>query len=125
MKTKHIVGIAFVVVALLVVGIKGCTTIGGMTYSEGERSGVVTKFSQKGALIKTWEGELSMGGFTNGGKASVWEFSVSDPAVVEKIHHAQRAGGQWVLKYRQQYQKQSWKGMTEYFVVDVFQTGKE
>ena len=31
-------------------------------YSEGERAGYIQKFSRKGWLCKTWEGELAMGG---------------------------------------------------------------
>src|SRR5512137_786296 len=30
------------------------------SYSKGERAGYVQKFSQKGWLIKTWEGELTL-----------------------------------------------------------------
>jgi hypothetical protein len=30
------------------------------TYSRGERAGYVQKFSQRGWLCKTWEGELAM-----------------------------------------------------------------
>lgn len=55
-----------------------------MTYSDGERTGVITKFSHKGMLIKTWEGELNMGGFDQGGVATIWAFSVDDPVIVEK-----------------------------------------
>lgn len=99
--------------------------IGGLTYSEGERTGTITKFSHKGLFFKTWEGELNMGGLEVGGKGVTWEFSVNDPEVVEKIHKSQRVGGHWTLKYRQQLFKQSWNGATEYFVTDVVQPEKE
>jgi hypothetical protein len=99
--------------------------IGSFTYSEGERTGTVTKLSHKGLLLKTWEGELNMGGLEVGGKSSVWQFSVDDPAIIEDIKKAQRAGGRWTLKYRQQAMKQSWKGSTDYFITEVIPAGKE
>jgi len=100
-------------------GIRGCMYVGTFTYSEGERTGTIAKFSNKGLFIKTWEGELHQGGLDQGGVAKVWSFSVIDPGVVEKIHAAQRSGGQHTLKYRQQMMKQSWRGETDYFIVDV------
>lgn len=120
---KLLIGVfVFVILALCV---KGCIMVGSVTYSEGERTGTITKFSHKGLVVRTWEGELNMGGLEVGGKASVWEFSVDDPAIVEQVHKAQRAGGRWTLKYRQQMFKQSWRGSTEYFVTDLIQAGKE
>jgi hypothetical protein len=32
-------------------------------YSDGIRQGVIYKFSKKGLVFKTWEGEMNMGGF--------------------------------------------------------------
>jgi len=107
------------VLLILGFGVRGCIYVGSFTYSEGERTGVITKFSNKGMMIKTWEGELNMGGFDTGGTASVWAFSVDDPTIVEKIQEAQRTGGRWTLHYRQQFVQQSWRGATEYFIIDV------
>lgn len=107
------------ILLLCAVGVRGCTWVGGWTYSEGERTGTITKFSHRGMAIKTWEGELSMGGLDQGGHASTWAFSVEDPAVIEKIHASQRKGGRWTLKYREQLMQQSWRGSTSYFVTDV------
>ena len=114
---------AVAVLALVLFG-WGYLSIGAWTYSEGERTGVVTKFSHKGMAIKTWEGELNMGGFDQGGVGSSWKFSVGDPDVVEKVKEAQRAGGRWSLMYRQQNWVQSWKGAKDYFVTDVQQASK-
>lgn len=114
-------GVGGIFVAVILVF--GYVKIGSVTYSDGERSGVVTKFSHKGMMLKTWEGELNMGGFDEGGVASTWQFSVDTPEVVEKVKEAQRAGGRWTLTYRQQFMSQSWKGQTEYFVTDVEPAG--
>ena len=38
----------------------------GITYSEGTRSGVLTKISKRGFVFKTFEGELNVGGLNQG-----------------------------------------------------------
>lgn len=43
-------------------------------YSEGTRSGELIKFSHKGVIVKTWEGEISQG--ISG--AQIFQFSVLD-----------------------------------------------
>lgn len=45
------------VLIILVLFISGC-----LEYSDGQRVGIVTKFSQKGLIWKTWEGELRPSG---------------------------------------------------------------
>lgn len=111
-------------ILLLGFGVRGCVYVGTFTYSEGERTGTIAKFSHRGLVIKTWEGELHQGGLDQGGVAKVWNFSVNDPAVIEKIHEAQRSGGHYTLKYRQQLMKQSWRGDTEYFITDVIKANQ-
>jgi len=55
------------------------------TYSDGNRAGVIIKFSRKGFIFKTYEGELNIGGMGNiPGTAQmnqVWDFSVRDQAI--------------------------------------------
>ena len=68
------------------------------SYSEGERAGYVQKFSKKGWLCKTWEGELAM--VTMPGTLSEkFLFSVTDPAVAAKIN--QSLGKRVDLTYEQ------------------------
>lgn len=123
MNKKTIAGVLGLLVGLLILGWGGCVMIGGITYSEGERTGVVTKFSHKG-FPKTWEGELNMGGWDQGGKPQAWAFSCCDPAVVDKLQAAERSGHRVTLVYRQQLRKQPWKGETDYFVTNVVQGEK-
>lgn len=67
-------------------------------YSEGERAGVLQKFSRKGWVCKTYEGELAM--TTVPGVAPViWEFSVRDEAVAEGLRKA--IGRPVALHYRE------------------------
>jgi hypothetical protein len=54
------------------------------SYSNGERAGYVQKFSRKGWLCKTWEGELSMVPVP-GAVPEKFLFSVRDEAVAQKI----------------------------------------
>lgn len=74
-------------------------------YSDGERAGVVTKFSKKGLLFKSWEGQMALGGTTtddNGNTmANVWEFSVTDMELVNRIQDATTSGKRTTLVYNQ------------------------
>jgi hypothetical protein len=57
------------------------------SYSEGERAGVLQKFSKRGWICKTYEGELAM--YVVGGVApQIWNFSARDEAVVGQLHQA-------------------------------------
>ena len=76
-------------------------------FSEGVRVGSVQKFSSKGFVNKSWEGELVMEGEKIKGNANgirggnIWAFSVLDPAVAKNIDDAVMTGGQIALKYCQ------------------------
>lgn len=73
-------------------------------YSDGVRVGTIQKFSKKGMLVKSWEGELVMDGIkmkagAQGG--TVWTFSVQDPQVAAVIDDAVMSGDSVALKYCQ------------------------
>jgi hypothetical protein len=55
------------------------------SYSEGQRAGTLQKFSHKGWLCKTWEGEL-MQPTAPGVAPTVWMFSVRDDAVARRVN---------------------------------------
>jgi hypothetical protein len=86
-------------------------------YSEGERAGVVQKFSRRGFLFKTWEGELAM--TTVPGVAPViWRFSVRDDAVAAEV--SALLGRPVVLQYSEHVGVPSRIfGETRYFVAGV------
>lgn len=84
------------------------------SFSEGERAGYVQKFSKKGWVCKTWEGELAMVSLP-GTLAETFRFSVRDDKVAEVINAS--VGRRVALSYEQH------KGIptdcfgeTEYFV---------
>ena len=54
-------------------------------YSEGERAGYVQKFSRKGWVCKTWEGELAMASIP-GSMPQIFPFTVRDEAVAARIN---------------------------------------
>ncbi|MGB8326610.1 MAG: hypothetical protein WCE48_03425 [Steroidobacteraceae bacterium] len=77
-------GIAF----LLLLGLVGSAawTWFSLTwnYSEGERAGVLQKFSRKGWVCKTYEGELAQ--YVLGGVSpQIWYFSVRDPKFAQEL----------------------------------------
>ena len=56
-------------------------------YSEGDRAGVLQKFSRKGWLCKTYEGELAL--YIVGGVApQIWHFSTRDEALAKQLANA-------------------------------------
>jgi hypothetical protein len=84
------------------------------SYSEGERAGYVQKFSRKGWLCKTWEGEIAMVTMP-GAIPDRFEFSVRDDAVATQINAL--AGRRVVLSYEQhKFVPSNCFGETEYFV---------
>lgn len=55
-----ILPLLFLLVATAVLAVAYGFAVWSYSYSEGERAGVVQKFSKKGWVCKTWEGELNM-----------------------------------------------------------------
>ena len=54
------------------------------SYSEGERAGILQKFSRKGWICKTYEGELAL--YIVGGVApQIWHFSTRDPKLAAEL----------------------------------------
>jgi hypothetical protein len=87
------------------------------SYSRGERAGYVQKFSQKGWICKTWEGELSMMAVP-GSIPEKFFFSVRDDRVALVINSAM--GKKVSLSYEQHIGiPTTCFGETEYFISTV------
>ena len=87
------------------------------SFSEGERAGYVQKFSHKGWLCKTWEGELAMINMP-GTLTEKFIFTVPDDAVAKKINAS--LGKRVSLVYEQHVGiPSSCFGDTGYFVTAV------
>jgi hypothetical protein len=120
---KIVIRTALILILLLVAVLSFFTFT---NFSEGTRAGTVVKLSKRGVLLKTWEGQLNMGGVVNnnqGGNSvsSLWEFSVDgkDEEVLKKLHECELSGQRVSLAYREKYFKLFWQGETKYFIYKV------
>jgi hypothetical protein len=105
-----------VVVPILVFAIYTWSAL-TFTYSSGERAGYVQKFSRKGWICKTWEGELAMVSMP-GTMSEKFVFSVRDDKVADYINNS--LGKRVALSYQQHVGiPTSCFGDTEYFVTAV------
>jgi hypothetical protein len=87
------------------------------SYSTGERAGYVQKFSHKGFVFKTWEGELAMVSIP-GTMPEKFFFSVRGDSVASQIN--QTMGRKVALSYEQHIGLPvNWFGETEYYVTNV------
>jgi hypothetical protein len=66
------------------------------SYSDGDRSGYLQKFSRRGWVCKTYEGELAMSSVP-GVAPTIWTFSVRDKDVARKLN--ENLGRPVVLHY--------------------------
>ncbi len=107
-----------VVIALIVALFAGYVWLAlHWSYSSGERAGYIQKFSQKGWLCKTWEGELAMIPVP-GSVPEKFLFSVRDDAVARKLNAS--LGKKLSVHYEQHKGvPTSCFGETEYYVTDV------
>ncbi|MBS1772344.1 MAG: hypothetical protein JST82_05755 [Bacteroidetes bacterium] len=80
-------------------------------YSDGRRDGILQKFSRKGNLFKTYEGEIILLGFGKQGpaySAQYFYFSVNDEKIADSL---ERCGGKLVtLHYIQYHGVLPWRG---------------
>ena len=109
--------ISFVIIGVIAMLAIYYAVVYFVPYSEGYRSGELIKFSRKGVLVKTWEGEISQG--ISG--AQIFEFSVldKDNQVIEDLKKFQ---GEYVkLTYTERFGTFFWLGDTKYFITEVEQ----
>lgn len=106
----------FIFIAVVVLGFSAYFAfVYYVPFSEGYRSGELIKFSRKGVMVKTWEGEISQGlAGTN-----VFSFSVEDheKEIIEKLKEYQ--GEYLKITYKERYRTFFWWGDTKYFITDV------
>ena len=110
------IGLALVVLPTLLFGLYTWASL-NWVYSSGERAGYVQKFSLKGYLCKTWEGEIVLVSMP-GTQAEKFLFTVQDEAVAKKLNDSMG------LRVKIHYQEHkgipsSCFGETAYFVDDL------
>ena len=94
------------------------------TYSDGFRAGKLIKFSKKGYIFKTWEGQIYLGTLTpdEAGIASkYWDFSVDkgNASVIKALEDAMTSKHEVRLHYREKVVQFNWRGETKYYVDSV------
>jgi hypothetical protein len=113
----------FMIISLLliIVGLVAFYFIAGLSYSEGTRSGILTKVSKRGYVFKTYEGEILIGGINEGEgtiiNTTTFKFSVPEKSVYDKLEALQ--GHKVVVRYKQVLKPFFWQGDTDYFVVEA------
>ena len=85
------------------------------TFSDGIRTGELIKFSHKGYIFKTWEGELSQG--LSGSQKFAFSVMDNQPEVIAQMKANQ---GKFVkIEYIERYGTFSWWGETNYYITKV------
>ena len=80
-------------------------------YSEGTRVGIIYKFSKKGTIFKTFEGEMMLPGIQNKRKSlstNTFNFSVTDDELAKKLMESQ--GMEVELHYSYYNRPLPWRG---------------
>ncbi len=108
----------FLLILLGIAGFAGWVWLSlNYVYSTGERAGYIQKFSKKGWVFKTWEGELAMVNLP-GAMPEKFLFTVRKKDVASKIESTM--GNRIVLRYNEhKYIPTRFFGDTPYFVVEV------
>lgn len=87
------------------------------SYSDGDRIGYVQKFSHRGWVCRTWEGELAMSPVP-GSTPQIFTFTVRDNAIAQQIKDAE--GKKIALHYKEKRGiPSSCFGDTNYFISGV------
>lgn len=86
------------------------------TISDGERTGLINKLSNKGVIHPTWEGEMAIAGTIN-----IWKFTIPDnDTLVEKAKYASENGLRVTCHYKQPLVYSGWNCRGDgYFITDI------
>ena len=91
------------------------------TYSEGNRSGILQKFSKKGNVFKTYEGELIMSSIASTSNVTIasekFFFSVTSDSIAKIMFNME--GKHVTVHYEQKRKHLPWNGESDYFVSEV------
>ena len=102
---------AGVIIVVFIIGFM--TFVYFATFSEGYRAGELIKFSQRGVVFKTWEGELSQG--VSNEKKFLFSVLDKDDEVIEQLVSLQ--GKKVRLTYKERYRTFAWWGDTRHFII--------
>ena len=114
-------GIVITVLVILLIGSGYFYWKYYFTYSDGNRTGLLQKFSRKGNLYKTYEGELVLNSLTSSSSmplsADKFYFSVEKQLVADKLMGLE--GQKVILHYEEKKGALAWRGDSNYIVDSV------
>ena len=91
------------------------------TYSEGYRAGLLQKFSNKGAIFKTYEGEMILSSVSSNRDVAIasekFLFTVTNKSLVRQFDTLQ--GQSVIVHYKQKNAPLFWRGDSPYLVDSV------
>lgn len=91
------------------------------TYSDGNRYGLLQKFSRRGTAFKTYEGELILSSVRSNVNTPIasekFFFSVTDEAVAQQLNNLQ--GRNITVHYKEKNSAAFWRGDSPYIVDSV------
>jgi hypothetical protein len=113
---KKFLGITATIIILLLAGFIYWRYY--FTYSEGNRTGLLQKFSHKGNLFKTYEGELILSSIQSSAGVGIasekFLFSVAEDSLAAKMMNLE--GKKVTVHYEQKNAPLPWRGDSEYIV---------
>jgi hypothetical protein len=121
---RHRIKIVLIALVAVLVGVAALWTLITLTfsYSDGDRVGYVQKFSRKGWVCRTWEGELAMTPVP-GAVPQMFYFTVRDDALAKQITTLE--GKKVALHYKEKKGiPSSCFGDTSYFISEVRSLGQ-
>ena len=96
------------------------------TFSEGTRAGIIMKISKRGAIVKTWEGQMNLETFGAVKDATnivteTFTFSIErgSQELIDELNAAALSGERVNLKYIERYISVFWRGDTKVFAVGI------
>lgn len=121
MKFENIRGFTVleVIIVLVIIGIIASLGGGNLLKSgDGQKVGVVVKYSYEGVVIDTWEGNLILGG-QGAISRDAWSFSIDNNTVSDDLNKALKTQQLVSLHYHRPRLPNPFKGATKNFVYKV------
>jgi hypothetical protein len=91
------------------------------TYSDGYRAGLLQKFSHKGMIFKTYEGEMVLSSVSSSRDVALasekFFFSLTNKSLIRQLDTLQ--GDMVIVHYKQKNSTAFWRGDSQYLVDSV------
>jgi hypothetical protein len=115
-----------ILIAILVIFLGVMAFLYFSVYSEGTRAGIIMKISKRGAIFKTWEGQMNLQTFgaikdPNNIISETFTFSIEkgNQELLDKLEEAALSGKRVNLHYIERYSIIFWRGDTRVFATGV------